>query len=279
MRFIKAVINFILNIIFPPRCVFCGKLIEPHNSNNHINGGHYPYCESCENKIPYCSDYTCCTKCGKPSLKLNSYGLCKACGNGAMDIYTTKIISVFIYKDIVKASVLRYKLSGKKHYANYYSDIMLEKITAEFSDISFDIVTSAPPTKKRRKSKTDFDHSELIAKRIAKRMNVKYLPCLKKLSMAGHQRGLTYTERVKNLHNNIKLLKHKNVKDKTILLADDVYTTGSTIRECSRVLLNNGAKAVYAVTLATVVKERLTESYTDNTNTYQNKQIKANILK
>lgn len=278
MRIIKTLINLILNIIFPPRCIFCGKLIEPHNSNSHIDGKHYPYCEKCESKIPYCSDYPCCIKCGKPTLRLNNYGICKACSGGITDIYTTRIISVFIYKDTVKSSVLRYKLSGAKHYAKYYSNVMFDKITAEFSDISFDIITSAPPTKKRRKSKTDFDHSRLIAKRIAKRMNVKYMPCLKKLSKAKHQRGLTYAERVKNLHNNIRLLKHINIKGKTILLSDDVCTTGSTIRECSRVLLNNGAKAVYAVTLATVVKERLTESYEYGVNADYDNTINTHTL-
>lgn len=256
MHFIKSIINFILNIIFPPKCVFCGRIIEPYNRNTHFDG-HYPYCADCESKISFCADYPCCLKCGKPSMRLDNFGICKNCRGVNADTYTVRAVSVFIYKDVVRSSILRYKLNGFKHYANYYSSVMYDRIVSCFSDVKFDIITSVPSTKKNRKSKIDFDHSQMIAEKLSKRMNIKYSRCLKKLASAAHQRGLTYSERVKNLHNNIRFIKFRNVRGKTILLVDDVLTTGSTARECSRVLLSVGAKSVYAVTLATVVKENL----------------------
>lgn len=255
MSVFKKILNFVLNIIFPPKCVFCGKLLEPYSKHEVIDG-HDIYCNSCATALRFCKDYKCCIKCGKPSASFNSDDMCLYCEKKSIGFKRYRGISVLFYEDAVRSSVLRYKLGEKKHYAKAYSYMMYKTIKTEYDGIAFDIVTSAPPTAGFLKSRKNFDHAELIARKIAKKMDIKYIPCLKKLSTAKHQRGLSYSERIKNLDGNIKMLKQIDVRNKTILLIDDVCTTGSTLKECAKVLLRNGAKEIFSATLATVVKEK-----------------------
>ena len=69
------------------------------------------------------------------------------------------------------------------------------------------------------------------------------------------QSGLKRKERIENIKNAFVVRNSHLLTDKTVLLVDDVFTTGSTINECARTLKRNGALAVYAATLATVVPD------------------------
>ena len=124
-----------------------------------------------------------------------------------------------------------------------------------FGEVEFDAVVSPPPSKLSLR-KNGFDHIEAIAKELAETLGLPYIKgCLCKVRQTPHQSSLKYNQRIENLRGTMEC--RADMSGKTVLLADDVLTTGATADECARALKSGGAKKVYVVTLATAVKENL----------------------
>jgi len=107
------------------------------------------------------------------------------------------------------------------------------------------------PLHSKKKKQRGFNQAETIAREIAKLLNIDYVKdALVKKKNTPPQTSLIAEERRRNLKGAFDLKKREKIKGKTVLLVDDVYTTGSTLRECSRVLIQGGAQEVRALTLA-----------------------------
>lgn len=113
-----------------------------------------------------------------------------------------------------------------------------------------DIVVPVPLHIDREK-KRGYNQAELLAKYISKKLNLKLnTKNLKRISHTNEQNQLNRNERIENI-SGVFGLKEKNMfMQKKILLIDDIYTTGSTIDECSRLMLENGTREVFAATIA-----------------------------
>lgn len=115
---------------------------------------------------------------------------------------------------------------------------------------SYDII-SAVPIHKKRKHDRGYNQSELIAKELAKNIpNTIYKNILKKTINNQRQSELKKEERLENVKNVYQIQNRQIIENKRIVLFDDIYTTGSTVNECSRVLKENGAKEILVLTLA-----------------------------
>ena len=115
---------------------------------------------------------------------------------------------------------------------------------------SYDII-SAVPIHKKRKHDRGYNQSELIAKKLAKNIpNIIYKNILKKTINNQRQSELKKEERLENVKNVYQIQNRQIIENKRIVLFDDIYTTGSTVNECSRVLKENGAKEILVLTLA-----------------------------
>lgn len=115
---------------------------------------------------------------------------------------------------------------------------------------SYDII-SAVPIHKKRKHDRGYNQSELIAKELAKNIpNIIYKNILKKTINNQRQSELKKEERLENVKNVYQIQNRQIIENKRIVLFDDIYTTGSTVNECSRVLKENGAKEILVLTLA-----------------------------
>ncbi len=107
------------------------------------------------------------------------------------------------------------------------------------------------PLHRRREKRRGFNQSAVLARRIAKLKNINFLPGrLIKVRNAPAQTSLEKTDREENVRDAYRVRRPARLSGITVLLVDDVYTTGSTIRECSRVLVRAGVKEVRAVTVA-----------------------------
>ncbi len=107
------------------------------------------------------------------------------------------------------------------------------------------------PLHRRREKRRGFNQSAVLARRIAKLRNINFLPGhLIKVRNAPAQTSLEKTDREENVRDAYRVRRSARLSGITVLLVDDVYTTGSTIRECSRVLVRAGVKEVRAVTVA-----------------------------
>lgn len=114
----------------------------------------------------------------------------------------------------------------------------------------YDII-GAVPIHKKRMLERGYNQSELIAKEIAKNIQgIEYKKLLKKTKNNQTQSELKKEERLENVKNVYEIQNKQIIQDKKIILFDDIYTTGSTVNECSKVLKENGAKEVLVLTLA-----------------------------
>lgn len=209
--------DYILSLIYPPKCVFCGTVIDKSD-----------ICEECEKTLPY-------TKGDSIYQKFP---------------FVDKCISPLYYKDYVRRAVLRFKFAGCSCYSRRLGGIMSECAENNLDCGSIDMVSCIPLSRKRMHDR-GYNQAELLAKEISKKVGVEYLPTLKKIRHNTAQSTIKDSkQRAANVIGAYRVIDAEEVKGKYILLVDDVVTTGSTVSECARILKKSGAKAVYCVTLA-----------------------------
>lgn len=209
--------DYILSLIYPPKCVFCGTVIDKSD-----------ICEECEKTLPF-------TKGDSIYQKFP---------------FVDKCISPLYYKDYVRRAVLRFKFAGCSCYCRRLGGIMSECAENNLDCGSIDMVSCIPLSRKRMHDR-GYNQAELLAKEISKKVGVEYLPTLKKIRHNTAQSTIKDSkQRAANVIGAYRVIDAEEVKGKYILLVDDVVTTGSTVSECARILKKSGAKAVYCVTLA-----------------------------
>lgn len=212
-------INNILNLIYPPVCGFCNKI----NQNN--------ICKKCE-------------------LKIRGEMICN------VDYYYNKNfnkhIYIFKYESLIRDKIVQYKFNNKSYmYKSFANLIVKDKKIYNFLK-SYDIIVPVPISKKRKKER-GYNQCELIAKDISKKMHTLKLgtDILYKIVNNAPQSTLSKFGRTKNVKDVYNLNKNCSiVKDKKIILFDDVYTTGSTANECSKLLKIAGAQRIDVLTIA-----------------------------
>lgn len=164
--------------------------------------------------------------------------------------YFNKHIYIFSYDGIIRKFIIKYKFNEKPYlYRTIINFIKKNKKKYLFLE-KYDIILPVPISKKRKKQR-GYNQSSLIAKNIAREFKIKYDEnVLKKIKDIKPQSELTKEERVKNIQGAYKVKNYKKIINKKILLLDDVYTTGSTVNECSKKLIQIGALEVDVFTIA-----------------------------
>lgn len=216
----KQIIHRCLDLLYPPKCVFCDVLLQ--------EGEDY-FCRSCGEKVPMAEDD-------------------KICRTGT---YFDRCVAPLHYDGMVRDSFLDYKFHEKTWRAAIYAAFLEPYVRKEFPQL--DVVTWVPLGRRSQKDR-GFDQSELLAKELAKRLN---LPCekmLEKIHDTQQQSRLQMPEeRRANVLGAYELKKNVSVEGRRILVVDDVITTGSTIDECCRVLSAAGAPEIHCAVLAQAV--------------------------
>ena len=235
-------LKLIKNFFFTPKCIFCDFTLE-------INCFE-PICKKCLPQTKPCRNQLLCEKCGKPIASHGERNLCYFCLSKTPKFFN-KIHSVFEYSGFVQDSIVRYKSVNMENYSRTYANLLYEEFLREYKDIPFDFICGAPSHTNKNLTQ-GFDNVEIICKRLSKLTKIPFLKGgIKKIRKTPKQTSLGYKERLTNLQNSMVAKNPATIKGKTILLIDDVCTTRATVIECSRALKSAGAKAVYALTLAT----------------------------
>ena len=230
----------ILKFIYPDRCVVCGEVME-FGSRDYI-------CEKCAKVNKFSFDNRC-SVCGRPlKERVSSEGICRSCAEE--EIYFSSGLTIFPFSK-VRNSVHNLKYYGGRINAEPYAEIMYDymKSSGKISALDFDSITFVPmhPDRERKRG---YNQARLIAEKLAE---ITGKPCevlLEKTVLTKPQSRLTGEERMLNVKNTFAVINSSEVKGKRILIADDVLTTGSTINECSRMLMAGGAKKVMFITFA-----------------------------
>lgn len=220
----------ISRIFFPEKCTRCGKIIPIY----------YMGCPRCEEiKRVIGDDF--CPHCAYEKEKC----LC----DSDINIPLPHVAAVYMYSGDIREKIHAMKFHGRRSFAFRFSEDMARRVNKVYEDISFDLVTFVPMTKLDER-KRGYNQSRLIAKLLAESLTVPLSDCLEKTKTTKKQHTLTGEERKSNLKGSICVCEPDDIKGKTVLLCDDIKTTGATLSECVSVLLKGGAKDVYCVCIA-----------------------------
>ena len=233
----KRLKNLIFESIYPKgyKCFGCGEEL----SENTL----YCFCNDCISKLPF-NNGKICVKCSEPIGGMGEY--CIHCKN--IKPYFKKNVSVFLYKHPIDSMIRKLKYDNRKYYADTLSNFIAGEVSK--MDINFDYVIPVPMLPKRQKRR-GYNQAELLCVSLKNNLmlNVDAGILIKNRDTRSQAR-LTRSERIENLENAFTVTDKSKIKGKIILLVDDVFTTGTTINECSKTLLDAGAKDVYSITLA-----------------------------
>ncbi len=225
----KRLFNLIISALFPNACVACGDIIPE---------GEY-LCEYCAEMCETVDFTKCCTRCGM---------LKKECLCSKRVFHFSGAASAFYRKGIMKDAMYSFKFGKKEYISKFFAEKMALTVKTVYNYVDFDIVTFVPTTA-FKKLKRGFNQSEILAKQIAKILNIKLCGNLLKRKIGSKvQHRLKFNERFKNVKGGY-IANHKyKLNGKTVLLVDDIKTTGATLDECAKQLLLLGADNVYCVT-------------------------------
>lgn len=236
--------EFLLDLLYPKHlaCIFCDDELDDRSSND--------TCYECIHNLPFID--RACTRCGA-RINDNNDGICLNCKSNNFDYDLSR--SVFVYEDKVMSAVHKYKYGGEKYLLEPFGNY-LSKYLATWN-IYPDYITAVPLHPNREKER-GYNQAKCMAEVVATNFGIPYIDACVKVKDNPRQATLPLKERRENVKDAYKIAPdmRKSLKNKTILLIDDVYTTGSTASEIAKVLKSAGVKSVYVLTLAHAVDNR-----------------------
>ena len=228
----KTSVPKILNFIYPPVCGICGKL----NSDF--------LCKKCE-KILESEAVFGVDKYKKIERKKENIK-----NNFNNKKYFDEHLYIFLYQGIIRRIILKYKFQEEAYLYKTFVNFLLKNENFFEKIEKYDTIVPVPISKKRKK-KRGYNQSELLAKEIAYNTNlVLEKESLYKIKDIVEQSKLNKENRLKNIQGVYELVNKEKLNKKKILLIDDIYTTGSTVNECSKVLREAKPKKIGVLTLA-----------------------------
>ena len=154
--------------------------------------------------------------------------------------------SVFVYVEFSKNIIHKYKFQNKRGYYKFFSRLLSNVIKDYINDV--DYITYVP-MRYWSILRRGYNQSAMMALFLSNKHKIKIIPLLKKKKKTINQHKIeNYYDRIENLKNAFSAT--KDLRDKKILLVDDIMTTGTTVDECAKALKKNGARCVIIATIA-----------------------------
>ncbi|MCJ7774612.1 MAG: ComF family protein [Desulfobacterales bacterium] len=267
------VLSAIKDTVFPSRCFVCRSffhhlaLSERNVSQGKCHGDHFKFadlmpsflCPACLNDFSSIQ-HPICIRCGKLfKTREGDDHECEDCIT--FPKYFTIARAAGIYDRSLMTLIHQLKYKGKIQLAKPLGKLLFTSLFNFWGSTGIDVIVPVPLHKKRFK-KRGFNQAYLLIKNWEE-MNEKVDPrivfanidkdLLIRQKHTKPQTGLSRKERIKNIRNAFMVTHPEKVKEKRVLIVDDVYTTGATTNECARILLEHGAKRVDVLTLARAV--------------------------
>lgn len=207
----------ILNLLFPPKCILCGKILREEETD---------LCRKCRINEPRFEGHV---KRGK---------------------YYDRCWCLYRYTQQVRDSIHRFKFGGRAYYGKAYGRMLAMVLLR--ANVSFDLLTWVPVSRQRLR-KRGYDQSRIIAESVAAELR---LPCVRTLMKVRHTPSQTTlstaSEREANVKNAFQTVHPENFSGKRILLIDDILTSGATLTECAGKLRLSGAGGIECAVVAVV---------------------------
>lgn len=235
-----GILKTIIDVIYPRRCPVCGDIVVPRGNL---------ICQTCTNTLIAVTEPRC-KKCSKP-MDNDEIEYCHDCGKNKH--HYIKGFSVWVYNEAMKKSVADFKYKGRKEYADYYIAQVVEKYSNDIRLINPDVLVPIPIHVKKERQR-GYNQAGILAKGIGTKLNIPVsLQLLQRDKYTLPQKQLSNTERLINLEKAFsfseKEFKKLDLPIHKVLLIDDIYTTGSTIEACTKILNKQGIMEVYFISL------------------------------
>jgi ComF family protein len=236
-RFLQRGRNALFSVVFPFACPGCAVLLP------------YPaaLCESCAAALKKIEE-PFCLRCGTPFPANWRVKLCELCKTRQSALTRTR--SVYFYEGLVREMVRAAKYRGKPRLLRFFGEQML-LIALTLPRV--DAIVPVPLHRKRQWQRR-FNQARLLSEYVSQLSGIPVLDCLQKKKQTVAQSSLSGVARRKNLKGAFSCIEDVQIP-KVVLLIDDVITTGATMEECARTLRRNGARKVYALSIARAVKK------------------------
>lgn len=220
-------VDAISSVFYPKRCPCCGKL--------NVTG---EPCERCGTELETLRvKGTCCLKCGEHVTDCR----CK----GFNPLYSG-VVAPFKRDGVAKQGIYALKFKARFYSAEFFGAEMVKEFKRRCPEVKPDVVCIVPMTVKERNNKP-CDQVSVLAKYTVKALKVPYDPkLLIKIRDTERQHKVDYSEKAANVKGAFKAT--KDLSGKTVLLLDDIKTTGHTLSECAKQLRLQGAKEVWCLT-------------------------------
>lgn len=230
----KTLQNQIITLLFPLRCPVCDSIAHPLGQK---------ICPECREKLTVMSE-PWCMRCGKKLEGEEEF--CQDCRKKKH--FFVRGRALYEYKDAV-GPIYRFKYGGRQEYADFFG----QEIAAHLGDFVERVRPEGLipiPLHKKRLKQRGYNQAALLAKAVSSYTGV---PVYENLLVRIRNTAPLKQQNPKERQNNLKKAFHlsqNDVKLSTIIVIDDIYTTGSTIDEAAQVLLRHGAERIYFITLA-----------------------------
>lgn len=226
----------LLNLFFPAQCLACEALVPAHGT----------LCTSCWKEVPFISEPMCAC-CGLPlEFAVDENTLCGECLREHPPYSRAR--SAFVYNEHSRALILKLKYQDELYLAPIFAR-WLKKAGADLIAAS-DLILPVPLHWRRMVGRR-YNQSLLLARALAKESSLTLLADgLTRTRHTPQQAGLTRIQRQKNVKGAFAVRDKTLIQNRSILLIDDVMTTGATLNACTEILLKAGAAQVNVLTLA-----------------------------
>ena len=230
-----------MDLLFPARCHLCGSFLA--------TGALPHFCPQCLEALPLCHP-PCCSKCGLPLLTGDIDTLCGSCLVTDSPLHRTRFL--LSYDETVVRLVHGFKFRGDFSMLSSVG-LLFKRSGIKQYLAPFDCIVPVPLASGRLRRR-GFNQSLLLARIFFPEHTEKIRVNLLKRAKGGSpQRGLSGDARRINVRGIFHVKYQENIRGKSVLVVDDVLTTGATMAECARVLVDSGALLVQGVTLARVL--------------------------
>ncbi len=240
---VSGVLNMAVDAVLPPRCIVSGEMVERQGMIAPLVWADLDFIAE-----PFCA------VCGFPfEFEVEKSSQCASCLANRPPYESAR--AALKYGDTSRDIILGFKHADKTHAVKAFIP-WLKRAGADMLKEA-DIIVPVPLHFWRLVSRR-YNQAALMANALARETGRPVIPDLMRRTRATPSQGhLNAKQRFRNVRRAFALGPgHKEtVKGKTILLVDDVYTTGATVRECAKILMKAGAKKVHVLTLARVVRE------------------------
>ncbi|MCK8816037.1 ComF family protein [Natroniella sulfidigena] len=233
---LSRIYNFILDILYPawPSCPACGR---------EFSSSEIGLCSECIDEIEFIgADY--CVKCGK----LTKNKICLDCRE--QERFFSQARAIGLYNKGLKEYIKQFKYDKQQQLAQPLGSLLAKYAEYYYQLNQLDLVTYIPIHKQRLEER-GFNQAYLLAKQLNSELRLPIKSLLARVADTARQSELARQERLQNLAGKFRVENQQLIRGQRILLVDDIFTTGATVNEASKLLLEAGAEDVKVITLAT----------------------------